>query len=146
MLRHYDKIGLLIPSFVNAASGYRYYRAEQLPRLNRMIALKDLGFHLRTSRSYWTRGRSTRMLRRCSRADGLCSSNLSHKIPQARDLRIGELEGCSRMACVIYRGAYEQMRDVLLALLAWTSRYHLHAAGPLRHWRGFAARSSSTDS
>lgn len=46
MLRHYDKIGLLIPSFVNAASGYRYYRAEQLPRLNRMIALKDLGFSL----------------------------------------------------------------------------------------------------
>ena len=76
------------------------------------------------------------MLRRCSRANGLRSSNLSHQIPQARDLRIGALEGCSSMACVIYRGAYEQMRDVLLVLLAWTSRYHLHAAGHLRHWRG----------
>src|SRR5688500_3767738 len=46
MLRHYDEIGLLKPSFVDASSGYRYYLAEQLPRLNRIIALKDLGFSL----------------------------------------------------------------------------------------------------
>src|SRR5262245_5641387 len=46
MLRHYDEIGLLVPSFVEAGSGYRYYVAEQLPRLNQIIALKDLGFSL----------------------------------------------------------------------------------------------------
>lgn len=47
MLRHYDAIGLLRPAVVNPASGYRSYRAEQLGRLNRVIALKDLGLTLR---------------------------------------------------------------------------------------------------
>ncbi len=46
MLRHYDRIGLLVPARVAAATGYRRYAAEQLARLNRIIALKDLGFTL----------------------------------------------------------------------------------------------------
>jgi DNA-binding transcriptional MerR regulator len=46
MLRHYDATGLLRPARVDEASGYRYYAAGQLARLNRIIALKDLGFSL----------------------------------------------------------------------------------------------------
>lgn len=46
MLRHYDALGLLRPARVDEASGYRFYTADQLPRLNRVIALKDLGFTL----------------------------------------------------------------------------------------------------
>ncbi|WKX71342.1 MerR family transcriptional regulator [Streptomyces sp. XD-27] len=46
MLRHYDAIGLLRPARVDRATGYRYYEAAQLARLNRVIALKDLGFSL----------------------------------------------------------------------------------------------------
>lgn len=46
MLRHYDAIGLLRPAHVDPASGYRHYTAAQLARLNRIIALKDLGFVL----------------------------------------------------------------------------------------------------
>ncbi|MEV4625364.1 MerR family transcriptional regulator [Micromonospora sp. NPDC049523] len=46
MLRHYDAIGLLRPAAVDPASGYRSYHADQLRRLNRVIALKDLGFTL----------------------------------------------------------------------------------------------------
>ncbi|KUL42390.1 MerR family transcriptional regulator [Actinoplanes awajinensis] len=46
MLRHYDAIGLLRPAHVDPHSGYRYYTAEQLRRLNRILALKDLGFSL----------------------------------------------------------------------------------------------------
>ncbi|TCO40566.1 DNA-binding transcriptional MerR regulator [Kribbella antiqua] len=46
MLRHYDAIGLLRPAVVDPATGYRYYSADQLRRLNRVIALKDLGFTL----------------------------------------------------------------------------------------------------
>ncbi|MFH8570514.1 MerR family transcriptional regulator [Streptomyces sp. NPDC017993] len=46
MLRHYDAIGLLRPARVDPATGYRYYMAGQLARLNRVIALKDLGFTL----------------------------------------------------------------------------------------------------
>ncbi|MFF7335829.1 MerR family transcriptional regulator [Streptomyces sp. NPDC008163] len=46
MLRHYDEIGLLHPDRTDPATGYRYYGAAQLARLNRIIALKDLGFTL----------------------------------------------------------------------------------------------------
>ncbi|WP_306212076.1 MerR family transcriptional regulator [Actinoplanes sp. RD1] len=46
MLRHYDAIGLLRPAHVEPHSGYRYYSAAQLRTLNRVTALKDLGFTL----------------------------------------------------------------------------------------------------
>lgn len=46
MLRHYDAIGLLRPAHVDEGSGYRSYEARQLSRLNRIVALKDLGFTL----------------------------------------------------------------------------------------------------
>ncbi|MCY1141930.1 MerR family transcriptional regulator [Actinoplanes sp. Pm04-4] len=46
MLRHYDAIGLLRPAQVDPHSGYRSYTAAQLRLLNRVTALKDLGFTL----------------------------------------------------------------------------------------------------
>jgi DNA-binding transcriptional MerR regulator len=46
MLRHYDALGLLRPAQVDPATGYRYYHAGQFARLNRIIALKELGFTL----------------------------------------------------------------------------------------------------
>lgn len=45
-LRYYDEVGLLRPARTDPVSGYRYYSVEQLPRLNRVLALKDLGFTL----------------------------------------------------------------------------------------------------
>jgi DNA-binding transcriptional MerR regulator len=46
LLRYYDEIGLLKPSAIDAGSGYRYYTAGQLGRLNRVLVLRDLGFSL----------------------------------------------------------------------------------------------------
>jgi DNA-binding transcriptional MerR regulator len=46
MLRHYDQLGLLTPSKIDPFTGYRYYAADQLPRLNRILAFRDLGFSL----------------------------------------------------------------------------------------------------
>lgn len=45
-LRLYDQMGLLKPARVDSSSGYRYYSAAQLPRLNRLLVLKELGFSL----------------------------------------------------------------------------------------------------
>lgn len=45
-LRHYDKLNLLNPVHVDTESGYRYYSAKQLPCLNRILSLKDIGFSL----------------------------------------------------------------------------------------------------
>jgi effector-binding domain-containing protein len=45
-LRYYDEVDLLKPVKVDHFTGYRFYSADQLPRLNRILALKDLGFSL----------------------------------------------------------------------------------------------------
>jgi effector-binding domain-containing protein len=45
-LRYYEEVGLLKPVQVDRYTGYRYYQMDQLPRLNRILALKDLGFAL----------------------------------------------------------------------------------------------------
>jgi DNA-binding transcriptional MerR regulator len=46
LLRYYDGIGLLRPVRIDPATGYRYYSADQLPRLNSILALKELGLSL----------------------------------------------------------------------------------------------------
>src|SRR5512136_506771 len=45
-LHHYDELGLLSPVQVDRYNGYRFYEVGQLSRLNRILALKDLGFSL----------------------------------------------------------------------------------------------------
>jgi DNA-binding transcriptional MerR regulator len=45
-LHHYDQIGLFKPAAVDPFTGYRHYTIGQLPRLNRILALKELGFSL----------------------------------------------------------------------------------------------------
>ncbi|WP_306008238.1 MerR family transcriptional regulator [Bacillus sp. MMSF_3353] len=48
MLRHYDKVELLQPVKVDEQSGYRYYSAAKLKKVNRIQTLKDMGFNIAT--------------------------------------------------------------------------------------------------
>jgi DNA-binding transcriptional MerR regulator len=45
-LRFYDQLGLLQPTHTDGQTGYRYYSIRQLPRLNSILALKELGLLL----------------------------------------------------------------------------------------------------
>jgi DNA-binding transcriptional MerR regulator/effector-binding domain-containing protein len=45
-LRFYDQLGLLQPAHTDPQTGYRYYSIRQLPRLNSILALKELGLSL----------------------------------------------------------------------------------------------------
>jgi DNA-binding transcriptional MerR regulator len=45
-LQYYDDIGLLKPIHTDPQTGYRYYSSKQLPQLNRIIVLKELGLTL----------------------------------------------------------------------------------------------------
>ncbi len=45
-LRYYDDIGLFKPLHTDSESGYRYYRTSQIPLINRIVALKELGLQL----------------------------------------------------------------------------------------------------
>jgi DNA-binding transcriptional MerR regulator len=46
LLRYYDELGLLKTAIVDRESGYRFYGAAQLPQLNRILVLKELGLTL----------------------------------------------------------------------------------------------------
>jgi DNA-binding transcriptional MerR regulator len=229
MLRHYDELGLLAPSFVEPGTGYRYYLADQLPRLNQIIALKDLGFSLEAiaalvdertpanARAALVAERraelehaiadDTARLRHldalaaggasagllggydvvlravppCSMATirrrvpslgdpvtalfeqleehvGRCRARaaasplltlhdddfresdvdvelavpIRRAIEPAGEIRIREVEGSPTMACVIYRGGYDQTTAALQAMMTWMQLHDMRAAGPLR--------------
>ena len=69
-LRYYDELGLLKPARVDEFTGYRYYTAEQLPRLNRILALKDLGLSLEQIGVLLNKGVSSEELRGMLRLSG----------------------------------------------------------------------------
>jgi DNA-binding transcriptional MerR regulator len=98
MLRHYDAIGLLRPAHADPVTGYRSYEAGQLARLNRIVALKDLGFTLAQVRSILddTIGaeelRGMLRLRRAELAERVAADTARLAEVEAR-LRIIEQEG-----------------------------------------------------
>lgn len=46
MLRYYDEVGLLTPAEVSKWTGHRLYSAEQIPRLNKILYLRDSGLNV----------------------------------------------------------------------------------------------------
>jgi DNA-binding transcriptional MerR regulator len=62
-LRYYDEMDLLKPVRVDAFTGYRFYAADQLPSLNRILALKDLGFSLDQIKLMLAEGLTSEQLR-----------------------------------------------------------------------------------
>ena len=46
-LRHYDRIGLLKPAYVDPDTGYRYYSTEQVEIFDTIMDLRDMGLPLK---------------------------------------------------------------------------------------------------
>ena len=63
-LRHYESEGLLAPAQVDPATAYRFYRFDQLAALDRVLALRDLGFSLGDVRAILSSEDGTRDLAR----------------------------------------------------------------------------------
>ncbi len=51
-LRYYEKLGILIPAYVNSENGYRYYSLEQIMILDIIILCVDLGIPLKRLKEY----------------------------------------------------------------------------------------------
>jgi DNA-binding transcriptional MerR regulator len=66
-LRYYDDLGLLKPVSIDKFTGYRYYSVEQLPRLHRIMALKELGLSLEQITRLLSDELSTQEMRRMLR-------------------------------------------------------------------------------
>ena len=62
-LRHYDEIDLFKPTRIDPLSGYREYSVTQLALLNRILALRDLGFSLEQITTLTKDGFSSERLR-----------------------------------------------------------------------------------
>lgn len=89
-LRHYD-IGILPPGYVDPESGYRYYSVSQLPRLHRIIVLRDLGFPL---------DRICEALNTGITAEGLRGMLLLRRIEQENQIR-DEMDRLSRLKAML---------------------------------------------
>lgn len=81
-LRYYDQIGLLKADHVDPYTGYRYYDLSQLARLNRILALKDLGLTLEQTAQMLDKGLTTNQLRKLLRQK---RAELTQNIQQAED-------------------------------------------------------------
>lgn len=67
MLRYYDEAGLLKPAETDPSSGYRLYSADQIPLLNQIVFLRDLGFsiaEMADALQYWDASHVERCLER----------------------------------------------------------------------------------
>ena len=51
-LRYYEKLGILVPAYINPESGYRYYSLEQIMILDTIILCIDLGIPLKDLKNY----------------------------------------------------------------------------------------------
>ncbi|MFC7220324.1 MerR family transcriptional regulator [Streptomyces polyrhachis] len=99
MLRHYDAVGLLRPARTDPVSGYRFYEAAQLARLNRVIALKDLGFTLEQVRAILDEDVGTGELRgmlrlRRAELESAAAEAAARLVRVEARLRSIESEGC----------------------------------------------------
>ena len=64
MLRHYDKIDLLVPEKTDKFTGYRYYSSDQIEDLNLILKLKKVGFSLEEIKKYWNNFNNDIMLKK----------------------------------------------------------------------------------
>lgn len=47
-LRHYEKLGLILPTTIDPQSGYRFYEANQISTINKIRMLQQVGLSLET--------------------------------------------------------------------------------------------------
>ncbi len=106
-LRYYEELGLISPAHVDAFTGYRYYSVEQLPRLNRILALRDLGFSLDQILSIVTEGVSLENLRGMLR---LRQAEQAAQVLEAQD-RLARVE--ARLALIEREGLVSHYDIVL---------------------------------
>ena len=93
VLRYYADIDLLEPAQTDAATSYRYYSFDQLPRLNRIMALKDLGLTLPQIKQWLDDSISLTELQAILR---LREAELEQEIADAQD-RLNRVKGRLRL-------------------------------------------------
>lgn len=92
VLRHYDKQGLLIPSYIDRFTGYRYYSKEQIAAFMQIAALKKAGFSLAEIRGITTGAENADgILRRIERKKAELTAALL-RLEEAKKMVLGEMK------------------------------------------------------
>jgi DNA-binding transcriptional MerR regulator/effector-binding domain-containing protein len=153
MLRHYDHLGLLKPARIDPATNYRYYSADQLPRLNRLLALRDLGLSLEQIGPLLEAGaaggpssveqiRGMLRLKQAELAQQVQEQQRRLDAIQAR-LRQIEREGQAATADVVVRRIAPQLMARLRLVVPDTDETHLLFEEAERHAARYNARASA---
>lgn len=135
-LRHYDDVGLLKPHYVDSFTAYRYYTLDQLPRLQRILALKDLGLSLDQIGAWLETSITTDELLRMMR---LKQAELQTQI-DAEQARLKRLE--ARIQFIISEGTMPQYEVTLKEvgpMFVISERRVVPDVGAMRHLSGEVA-------
>ena len=141
-LHHYDRLGVLEPARTDA--GYRVYTARDLERLEQIVALKFLGFPLKTDDTSWIAPLSI------GRTPFACSARRSRPstpgwdVPSAQSeqrrppLAVGQQVSAGLLKQIIaeidMQDSVEMMRTYYSGD-AWERRRQRDEQGPLPEWR-----------
>jgi DNA-binding transcriptional MerR regulator len=147
-LRFYDQLGLLQPVRADAQTGYRYYSIRQLPRLNSILALKELGLSLEQIAPLLKDAISTAELRgmltmkraqveqalheEAARLRHTRPSNATFQIDGDLVLSAGELPAVETMATIVRQGANAESHAPFTAIGTWIEANAYEIAGPCR--------------
>ncbi|MCR8843621.1 MerR family transcriptional regulator [Paenibacillus sp. SC116] len=107
-LRYYDQLNLLKPTHTDKYTGYRYYTADQMFQLNRILAYKELGFSLEQIRQMMGEQVPIEQVRGMFRLKQTEIQSILDK-EQARLDRIKE-----RLCCLEREGENQTSHDVIL--------------------------------
>ncbi|WHH58854.1 MerR family transcriptional regulator [Petroclostridium sp. X23] len=118
-LRYYDKINLFKPAFTDAGNDYRFYLPEQIPVLNAICYLKQLGFSLKNIKTYLQRDDLHLLL------DLLIKQRL-HITKQIEELKLSEEQLSAQIETLcsgmnFYNGFYIEIKNLPDRLTAYLS-------------------------
>ena len=112
-LRHYEQIGLLLPDEVDEATGYRYYRMEQMQRLNAIKDLKSLGFSLDEIKDIYDDDTHTPSLEILEAKIDDCRRQLREL--EQRRLRLAVLANSRKQLLIMEKFSIQSLPEIIVA-------------------------------
>lgn len=112
-LRHYEEIGLLVPDEIDQWTGYRYYRVDQLNKMNKIIFLKRLGFTLEEIREVFDEENQTPDIDQIKSKIEQCKKEILHL--QWRQTELSRLESTLHKKKIMEQVIIKSLPAVIVA-------------------------------
>lgn len=116
-LRHYESIGLLKPDYVDKYTKYRYYTTDQLPKIHKIITLKQMGLSLNDIKSIIDKPEEVEKIL-ISKEIEICEAVT--EIKEDTDiLKFKELDAVKNAVCILHKGPYSTIGKSYPAIFKW---------------------------